>query len=117
MSFLDYNRKKTKLKLLSGERVHWIENNPRRDYIRQAVLSFPFWIKDADLRPMWDEAKAKEKITGVKHVLDHIVPINHPYVSGLSVPWNLQILTASQNSSKSNKFNPDQTDLIDMFGE
>lgn len=91
MSFLDYNRKKSKIKIMNGEKVHWIENNPRRDYIRQCVLSFPFWVKDADLRPIWNEAKKIEKETGNKMVVDHIIPINHPFVSGLSVPWNLQI--------------------------
>ena len=113
MSILEYNRKKTKLRLLAGEQVHWIENNAKRDYIRQCVLSFPLWVKDSDLRPIWDKAKQLEAETGIKHVLDHIVPISHPYVSGLTVPWNLQILTSMQNSKKSNKFHPDQTDLFE----
>lgn len=36
--------------------------------------------------------------------IDHIVPINHPLVCGLNVPWNLQILRCEVNNFKSNKF-------------
>ena len=40
---------------------------------------------------------------GLHHV-DHVVPINHPLVCGLHVPWNLQVLTGPDNVRKSNSF-------------
>lgn len=50
--------------------------------------------------------------TGVEHVIDHIVPLNHPMVCGLNVPWNWRIITRQQNAAKSNAFCPDQLELF-----
>lgn len=44
------------------------------------------------------------KATGVKHQVDHIIPILCENVSGLHVPWNLQVLNKEENQKKSNKF-------------
>ncbi len=66
----------------------------------------PAWLTDANFKAMlvfYEEAKSLTEQTGVKYEVDHIVPLLGENVCGLHVPWNLQILTQSENRSKGNK--------------
>lgn len=57
-------------------------------------------------------AQAMSKFHGSLYVMDHVIPVNHPRVCGLGVPWNFQIIPWRVNGSKGNTWNPDQLTLF-----
>lgn len=65
----------------------------------------PKWLTKPQNKQIYQTyaiAAALTTITGVRHVVDHVIPLQHQLVCGLHVPWNLQVLTESENASKSN---------------
>lgn len=71
------------------------------------VQATPDWLTEDHLLEIEDlyllSVTLKEE-TGVAHHVDHIVPLQGELVSGLHVPWNLQVITARENMEKSNSF-------------
>jgi len=93
-------------------RARWRKDNIEKTRIYLANYraakknAVPSWLTDDDkfiINEVYIAAKNKEAYTGVPHHVDHIIPLQHPKVCGLHVWWNLQVLTASENFSKSNR--------------
>jgi hypothetical protein len=87
---------------------HYLKNKERfiaasaRRRTKQANAT-PDWltaIDKAQIQQMYDVSSAREVQTGIKHHVDHIIPINGKKVCGMHVPWNLQVITATENLSK-----------------
>ena len=49
-------------------------------------------------------ASERTKVTGIRHEVDHVIPREHDKVCGLHTPYNLQVITATENMSKSNNW-------------
>jgi len=64
----------------------------------------PPWADHVAMRTVYKEAARLTGATGIRHEVDHIIPLRHPRICGLHIPANLQILTSDQNKRKSNQF-------------
>lgn len=66
----------------------------------------PSWLtkeQKAEINEFYILAHELTQKTGIKHEVDHIHPLQGTNFTGLHVPWNLQVITKSQNCLKSNK--------------
>jgi hypothetical protein len=73
----------------------------------QKLSATPAWLTPRDhgaIAAIYAEAQRLNEKTGIEHHVDHVIPLVHPAVCGLHVPWNLQIIPANDNLKKSNKF-------------
>lgn len=97
--------------ILKGNEPAWLAKHPRRDYVRAGYISVPPWVNKFDMRSLHFYKLAWSRVTGVEFTLDHIVPLNHPHVCGLTVPWNLRLVPRSVNIHKRNEWHPEQGEL------
>ena len=90
----------------------WAKNNPKNCVKRVAkrnaakLQRIPPWIdltQKAEIDSIYEYCSAL-RACGLNYHVDHIVPIQGKTVSGLHVPWNLQVIPAKENIIKSNNF-------------
>ena len=69
------------------------------------LCATPKWVDWEKVRAIYREARRISDFTGIPHHVDHIVPLQGKNVCGLHWELNLQIIPASENCEKFNKWN------------
>jgi len=67
----------------------------------------PIWFSPEKARDLYRQAKDLTDSTGEQWHVDHIVPLTSDLVCGLHWHGNMQVITGSENQSKSNRHWPD----------
>lgn len=67
----------------------------------------PRWANRFFIGEAYDLARKRSEVTGVKHVVDHLVPLQSPLVCGLHVEHNLRVIPEAINARKGNRWWPD----------
>lgn len=80
---------------------YWYARNER------TKKATPSWADRSEIRAIYAEAKRITEETGIKHHVDHIIPLRGEVVCGLHVSNNMQIIPADENLQKAAKFDPD----------
>jgi len=72
---------------------------------RAALLNAtPRWANKFFIEEIYEIAKKRSDVTGVKWHVDHVIPLINKKVCGLHVESNLQVITSIENLKKFNTF-------------
>jgi hypothetical protein len=104
-------RKERKNSINAKQRKYYRKNKQyyiTKAYLRnkQVARAKPAWLTEEHefmLEEIYELRDLRSKLTGVVHHVDHIVPLRGQNCCGLHVPWNLQVIPAVDNLSKSNR--------------
>lgn len=90
----------------------WVDNNRAKHNANcmnrhtRKMGATPAWLDDDQkwmIQQAYELAQERTQLMGIKWHVDHIVPLQAKTACGLHVPWNLQVITASENCSKRNR--------------
>jgi len=99
--------------IVRASKRNWVINNPDKLRIKHArrraskLNATPKWETSQDretIAHIYWLANEFSKACSVKYEVDHIIPLQGDFVSGLHTPLNLQILPAVDNRKKSNTY-------------
>jgi hypothetical protein len=99
----------------------WMRDNMPKALAKKAryrsgkYKATPPWLTEEhheEIELMYVESRRLSKETGIKHHVDHIIPLKNDIVCGLHVPWNLRVITATENLTKNNTFELSHNDQV-----
>lgn len=106
----DAARREAKRHLYNQASIRWWKANPekhragvsaRRKRVRQ---NMPKWARPRDMKCFYLSAQRVTQCLGIKHEVDHVLPLRGQSVSGLHVPQNLRVVPESINCRKTNHY-------------
>ena len=86
----------------ASSRIAQVRSQTRR------ALATPKWVDAEAIENKHHLAVLMENLLGQPYQVDHIIPICHAKVCGLHVPWNLQVISQSENYAKGSRWVPDK---------
>lgn len=95
----DFHRQCPECKLEYIKR--WQKNNS--DKVNKRTPKWLSKLQNDHIKLFYEAAVKMTKEIGIKFDVDHIIPLQGKNTSGLHVPWNLQVITETENCIKHNK--------------
>jgi hypothetical protein len=102
------SHERTKEKRLAAAREYKKQNREKMTALQRKrhcsqLQRTPKWADLDAIAKVYEERARIEKETGIRHEVDHVIPLQGRRVSGLHVHWNLRVVTQFENRSKGNK--------------
>ena len=110
-----YDRPNLRAAILAGDMPSWLARHKRKDYIARYALSIPSWADRGTLRTVAQRAKSMSLRTGIPHEVDHVSPLSHRLVCGLTVAENLQVIPQRLNGRKGNAWSEEDAEQLVLF--
>lgn len=73
-------------------------------YKAAKLRRIPAWADLSEIAKVYEQRDALEHETGIKHDVDHVIPLQGKFVSGLHVHTNLRVIPSEENRKKGNRF-------------
>lgn len=89
-----------------------VSNGERRTVEKRAT---PTWANKSAMKAFYETAQGLNMLLGEWHHVDHIVPLRSRLVCGLHVEHNMEVIPATENHLKNNRYWPDMPDNGSSF--